>query len=64
MVQEASGAVVLVGGFLSTTAGDDIFRLSHAQTEWHELPQRLTHRRENHVAFLVPDTYTKCVPAL
>ena len=63
MVEEASGAVALVGGFSDVPDYDTIFRLADTRSDWEELPQRLAHQREFHVAFLVPDTYTKCVPA-
>ena len=60
MVEEASGAVVMVGGFSRESDYDDILRLSHANGTWEELPQKLSHQREHHVAFLVPDYYANC----
>ena len=62
MVEDANGAVVIVGGFSQTAGYDDIFRLSDSKSEWRELPQKLSHQRSNHIAFHVPDTYAKCVP--
>ena len=63
MVEEYSGSVVIVGGFIEDPDSDDIWRLVHAQSEWQKLPQKLPFRTAFHVAFFVPDTYTKCAPS-
>ena len=63
IVEEVTGAVVLVGGYSRYSEFDHILRLSDAKSEWKELPQKISHQRFGHVAFLVPDTYTKCVPS-
>jgi len=63
MVEESNGGVVLVGGFSQETHYDDIFRLPHAQATWQEHGRKLAHQREYQVAFLVPDSYTTCVPS-
>ena len=60
MVEEANGAVVIVGGFWYEDDTTDILRLKHAKSEWEELPHKLSEERNGHVAFLVPDTFVKC----
>ena len=60
MVEEANGAVVIVGGLWYEDDTADILRLKHAKSEWEELPHKLSEERNGHVAFLVPDTFVKC----
>ena len=64
MIEEATGAVVIVGGLADWDNFLDIFRLSDAKSKWMELPQKLGKDRCcRHVAFLVPDAYTECLPS-
>ena len=64
MVEEATGAAVLVGGLPENSECYHILRLSDTESEWTELPTRLSQERcYRPVAFLVPDSYAECVPS-
>ena len=62
-MEEATGSVVLVGGLSYDGTFDGILRLNDAKSEWTQLPQKLSHPRYQHVAFLVPDAYANCIPS-
>ena len=56
---EVSGGVVLIGGN-NGTALDTLYQLSHANSEWVLMPQKLKECRGYATAFLVPDEITNC----
>lgn len=62
-MEESTGSVVIVGGYSLGGKFDGLLRLNDAKSEWIELPQKLTHQRYKHVAFLVPDAYANCIPS-
>ena len=63
MVEDKKGGVVLVGGWkLPTLYVNTLFQIPHrgADAEWTVMEQKLKSRRENPVAFLVPDSIVRC----
>jgi hypothetical protein len=63
MVEDKKGGVVLVGGWkLPTLYANTLFQLPHGgeDAEWTVMEQKLKNRRENPVAFLVPDSIVTC----
>ena len=59
MVEVSSGGVVLIGGYNGTVL-DTLYQLSHANSEWVLMPQKLKVGRSGATAFLVPDEITNC----
>jgi hypothetical protein len=61
LVEDHSNGIYLIGG--RSAIGDQldsIFYLSHAESEWQELPQKLPTGRYHHTAFFVPDEVANC----
>ena len=64
-VELSDGSVILVAGKIHEWVNpqenmNTIFKLSHAEANWIELPQKIKRSRYSHVAFLVPDQITNC----
>ena len=59
IVESPSGDVLLIGGN-SVNRLNTIYKLSHANSEWILLPQKLKVGRSDATAFLVPDEITNC----
>ncbi len=62
LVEDPTGGVVYVGGEVTDSISDAIYRLQHAgpEAKWVKMPQSLKTGKLNHLAFLVPDEYTTC----
>ena len=60
MVEDPSGGVVLIGGYKETSWLDTLYQLSHANSEWVLMPQKLKNGRYYATTFLVPDEITNC----
>ena len=60
MVEDRSGGVVLIGGWNGTGYLDTLYQLSHSNSEWILMPQKLKFGRKWVTAFLVPDEITNC----
>ena len=60
MVEDSFGGVILIGGDNGTTFLDSLYQLSHANSEWLLMPQKLKVGRRYATSFLVPDEITLC----
>ena len=61
VVELSSGGIVLIGGLTDNgTLLDTLYQLSHANSEWVLMSQKLKEGRLLATAFLVPDEITNC----
>ena len=60
MVEDGFGGVLLIGGWNGTGYLDTLYQLSHSNSEWILMPQKLKFGRAFVTAFLVPDEITNC----
>ena len=59
MVEDLFGGVVLIGGNNGKRL-DTLYQLSHANSEWILMPQKLKVARQRAAAFFVRDEITNC----
>jgi len=63
MLEHPSGGVMIIGGMSNGEQYQNaIHHLPSVRDNWITLKQKLKVKRNNFVAFYVPDTLTKCTP--
>ena len=64
MVEDQNGGVVLIGGQISSSAGnlDTLYQLPHGGQDavWTKMEQKMKTGRFWHTAFMVPDNFVDC----
>jgi N-acetylneuraminic acid mutarotase len=63
MVEDQNGGVVLIGGYSSSVGIlDTLYQLPHGGQDavWTKMEQKMTTRRREHTAFMVPDNIVDC----